>query len=374
MLKHHSLSTSVTLLAALLAAPYAAAVEFGAFGNIRFQNSSPDNGTSGFVLGGLDLFAGQDIDEKTSVFVEYVFENTGDEFITDVERLWIKRSLNPFTAVSAGRFHSPLGYWNLNFHHGTLIQDTVSRPRFLDFEDGTGAILPMHLIGAKLSGGARAGLVEFIYDIGIGNSYTLDSAASPNASPAGSGIEIGLQNVADLSNDKTIAGRFMVTPTNAPVEFGVSAMTTKYLEAGPGTPNFGNLSPGDPLISQAAFGFDLYWSLPRFRFLTELFFVRNKNEFDDTESTTAKAAYTQFTYEILPWLFSTYRYESVTDAADDDAYFAILNTEVGTHHVLAFKFNFDETNAIIAEFNWHSETGSQEAEKTYAIDWAFLMF
>jgi hypothetical protein len=67
-----------------------------------------------------------------------------------------------------GRFHTPYGYWNTAFHHGAQIQTSITRPRFLDFED-KGGILPAHSVGLWAHGRVPAGAGKLNYDAYLAN-------------------------------------------------------------------------------------------------------------------------------------------------------------------------------------------------------------
>jgi len=121
--------------------PAAQAVDFGVFGDVQYDGSTQKGTSDGFRQGQFDLYTTQKIDPQTTVFVEMVFEaDETNSYGLDLERLNITRKLSSNFSVAWGRFHTPIGYWNTAYHHGALIQDTVSRPTFLDFEDGSGAI------------------------------------------------------------------------------------------------------------------------------------------------------------------------------------------------------------------------------------------
>ena len=106
-----------------------------------------DNNRAKFILGQYDLFITSQITDKISMLGESVFEYSTD-FGVDVERLFIKYTHDNHFAVSAGKFHTPLGYWNNAFHHGLVIQPTMVRPDVLKFEDD-GGILPIHETGVQ---------------------------------------------------------------------------------------------------------------------------------------------------------------------------------------------------------------------------------
>lgn len=372
-----ALGSRVTGLVALVLAVQSPtqAIEVRAFADIGFETSDETDATNQFVLGGLDLFASQDIDDRTDVFFEYVVENDGEQFVIDLERLWIKREINPFISFSAGRIHSPLGYWNRSFHHGILIQDTVSRPSFLEFEDGEGAILPMHLIGVEGSGGFRLGGVEFTYELAVGNTYTFNTDASLNAAPAGDGLEIGLQNVSDLSNDKTFVTRLTVGHESFPLEIGIISMVTSYVEAGDGNPAFGSIARGKSLVDQTVFGFELHFSTDNLNILGEAFNISNTSQVPGVDTASAQAAYFQVAYRFLSWLQPAYRIETVQSIDTQDTFFTIINARNGTNHVAALRFDLDDTNAITLEVVAHQpEDSAIEDHTEFRVDWAFLMF
>lgn len=106
------------------------AVNFGLFSDVRLSSSSLEGENTGFALGDLDFYATEEISDNTRGFIELVFENTSSGIVTDLERLWIMRTFTDEFKLSAGRFHSPLGRWNRTYHHGSLVQATITRPFF----------------------------------------------------------------------------------------------------------------------------------------------------------------------------------------------------------------------------------------------------
>ncbi len=68
----------------------------------------------------------------------------------DIERIQLGWTIGD-GKVWFGRFHNPVGYWNTQFHHGSYLETSISRPSIVDFEDDDG-ILPMHLTGLLVEG------------------------------------------------------------------------------------------------------------------------------------------------------------------------------------------------------------------------------
>ena len=142
-------------------------------------HAANNGGLKGFNLGNLDFYLVPRIGERIKGLVELNFEVSDEgELGTDLERMQIAYVFGDALTVWAGRFHSPWGYWNTAFHHGQQIQTSITRPRFLDFED-RGGILPVHSVGVWASGAMRSGDGRVTYDFYVNNSQriALDTGA-----------------------------------------------------------------------------------------------------------------------------------------------------------------------------------------------------
>lgn len=178
------------------------ALELRAFGDITYGASEEKGETAGFSLGQLDLWAAQDLDPKGKfkVFLELVVESPGSGFVIDLERLWVQSQITPTWSVRAGRMHTALGYWNRAFHHGTYMQNSIARPLFLDFEDGTNAVLPSHIIGIMNSVSVDLPLFRTDFILQVGNGIHFN------------GEEIDPSNSGDVDDGKSVVARLHFSP------------------------------------------------------------------------------------------------------------------------------------------------------------------
>ncbi len=356
-----------------LASTAATAFDLGAFGDVRFEASDKTGDTNDFAIGGLDLYTTEKISDNTSAFFEVVFENDGSGFVLDVERYSIKRVFSPAFSIAAGRFHAPLGYWNRNYHHGVLLQDTVSRPSFIDFEDGDSAILPMHAIGLMAEGRLGNG---FKYEATLGNSNSFDTGSASYSGTAwttGCGCEIGLGNVSDGSDGKSFIGRVSYNLAQVPLQLSVFGMSNTIVESS----GSGIVPTGNPLVSQAVYGFDLFYDDDVYNVISEYYHLSNDAApgVGDGRSHDADAFYAQFGWRFAEVFKLSYRYETLSfDAANgnQDAYFAILGRSESDHHIVALRYDLDDSNALIFEFNRAVPSG-QDSFNTYTLDWAFML-
>ena len=149
------------------------------FGDISFHGDTQKGDTTSFSLGQLDLFVTSDVSDKFKFLSEIVFEagptnvygtNIGDpnSFGVDIERYLLQYSHNDYFNISVGRVHTAIGYYNTAYHHSSWLQTTTGRPFLFDFED-KGGILPIHTVGASVSGQVPSGSLGLHYVAEIGN-------------------------------------------------------------------------------------------------------------------------------------------------------------------------------------------------------------
>lgn len=353
-----------------LGIPAAHAVDFGAFGDVSYQGSTADKGNLGeqtpsFVQGQFDLYTTQKIDPKTSVFVEMVFEAGGDNvYGLDLERLNITRHLTPGFSLAWGRFHTPIGYWNTAYHHGALIQDTVLRPTFLDFEDGSGAIFPTHIIGMMADGKAHTGAGDLEYMLAVGNGSSINTD-TPGAT------EIDVHNVVDTQDKKMVVGAVNYTLSSTPLRFGVFALHDPFAESGTGT--FSGATTNGDLIGMSVWGVDVRYASHGFDMIAEDYNISNKDKVGNAGSNDSQAFYVQLGYRFTQKFKTIYRYESV-DYLTKDPYYQYLGTPEGNRHVLDLRYDLDDTNALKLEIaHFEPVMSGMKSYEFYALQWAFMM-
>jgi hypothetical protein len=120
-----------------------------------------------------------------------VTEGEKNSFGVDLERYLLQYSWNDYFHLSVGRGHTAIGYYNTAYHHSSWMQTAIGRPFLFDFED-RGGILPVHMIGAEVSGQIPSGALGLHYVAELGNGRA--SRDPLNVDP--------VQNVTDDENHK----------------------------------------------------------------------------------------------------------------------------------------------------------------------------
>lgn len=362
---------AISVITLLLFSNPLTAAEFSIFGSVALQDSSIDDEETSFLLGGLDFYGSAQIDDQTRAFFEYVFENTGDGLITDLERIWVAREFSTGFTLGAGRFHSPLGYWNRTFHHGTFMQDTVSRPFFLDFEDGAAGVLPVHVVGLMAWGDISG---KLSYEAFIGNGPSVNTGeyglgATPDGKP-----EIDINDAGDSNSDKSIGFRLTYQATDD-MATSLFMATHTVGESGDGTGGSELTAFGEDLVSQTITGVDMQYFKGDFEVFLEYFNFSNDDEVDNIngnqDSHTGTAYYLQLGYYFQIQTKAIIRYESLA-FDDDDVYFSILGAFEATNSVVAFRHNLSDTNAITLEFS-RLDPDEGDAEDFTTLQWSFMI-
>jgi hypothetical protein len=85
----------------------------------------------------------------------------------NLERFQLGLHAGDEATVWLGRFHNPIGYWNMQFHHGGFLQTTITRPGIMAFETA-GGVIPNHLTGFLWEGLHELGEGGLYYTVGAG--------------------------------------------------------------------------------------------------------------------------------------------------------------------------------------------------------------
>ncbi len=162
------------------------------YADVNLRGSTLRRDTTSFNLGQLNLFVTSDISEKFKFLGEVIFTAAPDNtYRVSVERLLVQYTKSDYFNLSVGRYHSAIGYYNTAYHHSSWFQTATDRPFIFRF-DSAGGILPIHNVGASVSGRIPSGSLGLNYIAEVGNGRT---SSNRLASP--------VQNVVDENNRKS---------------------------------------------------------------------------------------------------------------------------------------------------------------------------
>lgn len=158
-------------------------LQFRGFSDAGFSATDQKGSHSTFSHGAFNLFMTSKVTDKVSVLAELLFEfDPSNGVHTDLERMLINYSVSDYLNLSAGRFHTSIGYYNTTYHHASWLLTTVNRPFLFAFED-QGGILPTHNVGVAASGLIPSGPVGLHWVAEMGNGRTSHSVSGAVAEP-----------------------------------------------------------------------------------------------------------------------------------------------------------------------------------------------
>ena len=121
---------------------------------------------SGFELGQVVGHVIVSFNDRLNYFGEFSATAQPTGYAFEVERSILRYDFDDAVKVSVGRYHTPIGYWNIAFHHGTWLQTTVSRPEMIKFGS---QLIPTHFVGAVAEGNLPSNELGLQYIVGVGN-------------------------------------------------------------------------------------------------------------------------------------------------------------------------------------------------------------
>ena len=133
-----------------------------------------------FQIGEVDLFLSSKLSRTVSFLGEIVIGADQTNFWgLDIERLQVTYKASRYFAISGGRYHTSIGYYNTAFHHGTWFQTATGRPFMYFFED-SGGMLPVHSVGITTTGlMPGTGNLELHWVAEVGNGRSSDNFGQP---------------------------------------------------------------------------------------------------------------------------------------------------------------------------------------------------
>lgn len=274
------------------------------FSDISY-GANQDKNHNTFALGQFDFFVTSELSDKVSFLGEVVFKYTrGDnKGAFDIERVQIKYSYSDQVNVVIGRMHTPLGYWNETYHHGTWFQTTAFRPLVEDRN-----ILPQHEIGAQFTGVQKMAGIDLNYNVSVANGR--GRSVTEN------------ENLQDYNGNKAFNLLLSLDPDAVPgLRFGFNT----YIDTIPADPT---IPARNGEIKERILGGHFVYIHKNIEYLTEYANIRHEDGVSGKTFNT-NGFYIQGAYQFNKWK-PYYRYDHL-DFGQGDPYYASLGSDLNKH-------------------------------------------
>jgi len=161
-----------------MALPEIAGLQFRGFTDFGFTDTNQKGTHSTFTTGPFNLFMTSRLSDRFSVLAELLIEfDPSNGVHLDLERSELHYTPSDYFNLTAGRFHTAIGYYNTAYHHASWLIPTVTRPFLFAFEDN-GGILPTHNVGLSATGAIPSGPLGLHYIAEIGNGRSANALST----------------------------------------------------------------------------------------------------------------------------------------------------------------------------------------------------
>lgn len=285
-----------------------------------------------FNTGNYVLFVTSQLSERISVLSEVSFNNKGNSFSFEVQRLALKYYIHDYFSVRVGKMFTPIGYWNNQFTLGLVLQPTIQRP-FAIRPVSEGGVTQYRDIGVQFEG-ENITSARLFYKVLVGNGIGYHGSNDKGDNHVAVTAQVGAEPIEGF---KVLAsGMFDRIEEGKPNPNGSIAAL----------PDNGNLQ----LLTVAAAYMN---SEKKPEFIAEL--SRQNSKFDNINNASSYSYYVyggyKVTDKITPYVLYNYSQagESVTEG---DPYFAPLPIKINTLTVGArYKFNANFIAKVEYEHN-----------------------
>jgi hypothetical protein len=314
------------------------------FGDIGYI-SRDGNNDDGFVIGQAVGHLAASLGGSLSIFAEASATARDSGYTFEIERLIAKYEFSDLFKLSAGRYHTPIGYWNSAYHHGAWLQTTNSRPEMVKFGS---KLLPIHFVGVLLEGNLPRNRLGLSYSAGFGNGRHENVARAGDAG--------------DINGDKAWMAQIQISPDRL---VGLNAGIGFYSD---------EITPDDrPEIRESTVSAYVAYTKESPEIIVELLHSNHEELLDSSVSGDVTAWYAQFAYRLKDDLsdWKPYaRYEN-TDVDDTDP----LLFDQGLDYdaaILGVRWDFNRYAAIKAEYR-AEEFDNNGRENNFRLQLSFVL-
>lgn len=272
----------------------------------------------------VDLFYAQ----KKGQF-SFLGEYFKDKHKSELERYQLGWDIDNRNTVWLGRFHTPIGYWNTNFHHGKFLQTSISRPAI-------SLILPRHTRGLLLEGAIHKQEGALNYNIAVGNSTRQNAT-----------VAMQLYWQEDITSESLIG-----------VSLTYREMTSDVLSIDG--------------IRQAHVSVFANEEFRNWRIIAAINWLHNEVQFknNQNESSSFTNIYTQIEYGINDDLTVFGRVED-TFSEEDSAYLDLLPDFISARRAIGMRFDFANSQALTLEVSRDKTQSS--TDNVMSLEWSMLI-
>ncbi len=263
---------------------------------------------------------------------EYVLSSEESE----IERFQLGWQASQQTMMWFGRFHTISKYWTTEFHHGQLMQTSISRPGIEEWEDESGP-MPSHITGLFIAHEVDRGdqsIINLDLAAGLGPVFDNNQLVPFDILNPGSENDLSLNLRASYQPDALSANRF-----------GILMGWNKLPVLHASHPDL----PGITAINQFSAGAFVDWHWDRLRVISSWMYINNDLKYSDgTMKDHFVAGYLQGEYQTFPdWTF--FGRVETGFGEDNSPYLELLPAFAAHRAMLGLRWDFVDRQSLAME-------------------------
>lgn len=271
---------------------------------------NPVTGYTTFNLGEQDLFITSDISDRITFLGETVFKyssTSSSKFTIGLERAVFKYNIKGNHSFVAGKFHTPVNYWNDSYHHGRVFFPTIGRP-----ESFNKHIVPIHNTGIGLMG-QNLGKIKLGYNIMVANG-------------------LGSSDIKDNDDSKSLTLAAHIKPLD-----GLRIGASSYIDF------ITNGSETGENVTQNIYSASISY-FKKIEFLSEMSYALNSTSTIDPQATYAWYLYAGYKFKdkYVPYIRIDY-----LEFGDEEMYF---HSDKTNGYIVGLRYEVNYLTAVKAEF------------------------
>jgi hypothetical protein len=311
------------------------------FGDALYTVADADR-PDGFKLGQMVAHGNATLSEHVVFFGEVSISARSSGYSLAMERAIIRYDFNDPLKVSVGRYHTPISYWNTEFHHGLWLQGSVARPEAIKFGS---RYIPVHFVGAMVEGNLTS--VPLYYSARFGNGRTESL--------------VGAGDAGDVNPTRAFIANASIRPRSL---FGLRVGGAIYSDR----ISQGGVEFADELIASG----HVVWNRGSVEAAVEYIHVSHK-QIDTDVSTASPSYYAHLGYRLpggLRDLTPYARYEKIDIEEGDVLFTGVLDDYEAI--VAGVRYDFDNLAALKAEYRGEKVAGGARMD-AYFVQASFAI-
>jgi hypothetical protein len=273
-------------------------------------NKDLKQGSPYFRSGEFVMFVTSQISDRISVSGEANMHYNSSEVApaVEIERIYLRYLINDNLALRVGKTYNPLGFWNLNYNLGLVLQPTITRPTLLQ-PNHDGGFTQTRDVGVMLEG-QDIGKAGLFFNVFLSNGFGKNGGTGGNSYALGKNVSLTTQLGVEPKEDLKIS---------------VSGLVNK-LEKG-FTNQFNVDLLEDAMYTVGVFSISYMNPISKFEFISE-YYVHNRN-YNSIGDRNVQGAVLYLGYKTSDKVTPYFYGENINFNGGVDPYYSTINPLTG---------------------------------------------